>query len=135
MSTETIINRTPESDGMRRERLKLEAESQTETGASAAAATTQTILKAEPITETVREYKPIHEQNEGSRLTGIRSSQGVKGFIDGAKEDKLAQDDSADVLKRVLDDMMFQQRLDDKFKKQVISAFKHLGLDTSKFFD
>jgi len=104
MSETKIVNHVHETAGLKVERARLELETVAELPESVTA-------PVEP------EPQPTQAYVEGLGEYAARKSE-----------------DSQDHLKQIFGQAYVQGLEFDEFKSQVIAAFKHLGLDTRKFF-
>jgi hypothetical protein len=133
MSNETIINRTPETFGQKLERERLEA-------------------------ETVKvEYHVPLPPHVGETVVGIRTeASNAVAAVSVSQEPRTAEADRAGQVGKIEDppvmdsvaaDLLFAELVQRarvghaprdpdlrEFREQVVAAFKHLGLDTAKFF-
>lgn len=112
MSNETIVNRTPETFGQKIERERLEAETQ--------------VAKEEQIETLIAQV--------AATVSNTPSAASPNWIGPGAEPVLTPELETA--VKEILISRSHAPRDPDlrEFKDQVIAAFKHLGLDTRKFF-
>lgn len=131
MTETVIVNRTPETDGLRRERLRLEQESHTETNLVAPIQDqVKTLVPVEA--DKVRYQVPENETGEYQLPGHVGDTIQVQTLTPG--ETPTAEPSLAEVAAMILAKRAPRDPDLAEFKDQVIRAFRHLGLDTRKFF-
>jgi len=164
MSNETVVNRTPETIGQKIERERLEAETEmTSEGAPAEIDSSIHILPIPPIPseawQFISEAQAASQPGYADHISGASDAeqridreflvQGEPG-TSGEAQAKVAEIEARiEKLKEPILPSELEQRVREilgvrahaprdpdlrEFKEQVIRAFKHIGLDTPKFF-
>lgn len=127
MSTETVVNRTPETFGQKLERERLEDE-------------TRKVEREEQIETLIAQVASSvsNTQTAGAPQTADAQRAGQVGSIELEPETPFSPEAEllSEGLKASAAGLIGLTRDPDLrvFKGQVVAAFKHLGLDTRKFF-
>lgn len=126
MAETTILNRPPETYGMRIERERLVAE----TPVSQVETKTEFQIQVPPhVGQNVKLIPPAGVPN--LNVADPRTAEAIRAEQTGKLEvPETKYSPEAELISQALK----MGRADDEFRKRVIAAFKHLGLDTNKFF-